>query len=71
MFNEKVTSNEIKIEGKTREEVKYIYLRQWITFKNDHNGEVKRRIKIGWKIFGIKKLKTYFEQLKAQWKVDY
>merc|ERR1711942_600267 len=48
------TSNEIKIDGKTLEEVEeYIYLGQRITLKKDNDGEIKRRIKIGWKTFGM------------------
>ena len=43
-----------KIDGKTLEEVEeYIYLGQRITLKKDYDGEIKRRIKIGWKTFGI------------------
>ena len=42
MFNDKVTPNEIKIDGKTQEEVQeYIYLGKGITLRKDHDGEIK------------------------------
>ena len=54
MFNDKVTPNEIKINGKTLEEVEEcVYLGKRITLKKDHDDEIKRRIKIGWKTSGI------------------
>ena len=53
MFNDKVTSNEIKINGKTPEVEEYIYLKQRITLIKDHGGGIKRRIKIYWKASGM------------------
>ena len=54
ILTDKITLTEIKIDGKTLEEVEeYIYLRQRITLKKDYDGEIKRCIKIGKKTFGI------------------
>ena len=54
IFNDKITPTEIKNDGKTVEEVEeYINLGQRITLKKDHDGEIKQRVKIGWKTFGI------------------
>jgi len=55
MFNDKVTSQAIKIDAKDLEQVdeyKYIYFGQLIKLKKDHDSEIKRRIKIGWLTFG-------------------
>ena len=53
MFNDKVTPQAIKIDGKTLDQVdEYIYLGQLIKLKKDHGSEIKRRIKIGWMTFG-------------------
>ena len=41
IFNDKVTSNEIKIDGKTLEVEEYIYLTWRITLKKDHDSEIK------------------------------
>ena len=53
MFNDKVTPQDIKIDGKDLEQVdEYIYLGQLIKLKKDHDSEIKRRKKIGWMTFG-------------------
>ena len=53
MFNDKVTPQTIKIDGKSLEQVdEYIYLGELIKLKKDHDSGIKRRITIARKIFG-------------------
>ena len=53
MFNSKVQSKEITVDGEDLEEVKeYIYLGQLLELTKDHEKEIKRRIAIGWKMYG-------------------
>ena len=54
MYNNKVPQKVIQIEGETLEKVdEYIYLGQIIKLEKDHDSEIKRRITIGWKAFGM------------------
>ena len=53
MFNSTAQKEPIEIDGEQLEEVdEYIYLGQLIKLSKDHDSEIKRRIKIGWKTFG-------------------
>ena len=54
MFNNKVPKKPIEIEDEILEEVdEYINLGQLIKVEKDHDCEIKRRITIGWKAFGM------------------
>ena len=53
MFNSKVQSKAIKIDGEDLEEVEeYNYLGQMLKLNKDHENEIKRRITVGWKMYG-------------------
>jgi len=52
MSNSKAQNAKIKIDEILQEVNEYLYLGQLLTLDRDYESEIKRRITIGWKVFG-------------------